>query len=134
LLGRTPHDPGNGAGGFIGSKFYLANPLAAHGLDIYDVATGQWTTGPQRPFRYCPGGPYSTYKAKLYVAGCHSDEDWDGVYPMLVFDPAAGTWTERAAPPRSDYQTLSRVTLPNGQVTLELVGGSRPGNNLQYVP
>ena len=135
LLGRTPHDPWGAAGGFIGTKFYIANALAAYGMDIYDVATGNWTTGPQRPFRFCSNTAYTTFKAKLYLSGCHAESDYSGVYPMLVYDPAVNTWTQRAAPPpRSDFGTLSRVTLTSGQVRLELVGGARPGNNLQYSP
>jgi N-acetylneuraminic acid mutarotase len=130
-LSLTPHDPWLAAGGFIGSKFYISNEFASNGTDIYDVATGLWTTGATRPTRLCAGA-YTTFKAKLYQVGCSNE---DGLIPpMLVYDPAVDAWSERATPPADGAGTLSRVTLANGQVRLELVGGSGSGSNMQYVP
>jgi N-acetylneuraminic acid mutarotase len=132
-LGMTPHDVDYGAGGFIGGKFYLVENLG-NALDVYDPATNSWSAGPSRPFRICSPA-YTASQAKLYLVGCHDDHDFSGNYPMLVFDPKAGSWTQAAAPPvNADRRwTLSRVVL-NGQARLELVGGSRPGNNHQYIP
>jgi hypothetical protein len=132
LLGRTPHDPWDAAGGFIGGKFYLVEFLGA--MDIYDVATNSWSTGTQRPFRACAGAS-ATLQARLYLVGCRDDFDESGDYPMQVFDPAAGTWSEAAAPPvpADDLWALSRVAV-NGQPRLQLVGGEVPGNNWQFVP
>ena len=99
LLGRTPHDPGYGGGGFVGGKLYLVQDLGA--TDVYDVATNSWTAGPPRPVRYCT--PTSTtFQAKLYLVGCADDSDESGVWPMLVLDPAAGIWSRpplRQLPP-----------------------------------
>jgi N-acetylneuraminic acid mutarotase len=132
LLTRTPHDPWSAGGGFIGSKFYLLTGFGD--LDVFDVTTNTWSTGPKRPIRFCQPS-YATLKAKLYLAGCHADDDASGVYPMLVFNPAAGAWSQAAAPPvvvNHDW-TLSRVVV-SGSPRLELVGGDVPGNNWQYVP
>lgn len=133
LLSRTPHKPGYGGGGFAGGKLHLVDNLGH--LDIFDPATNTWSTGPTRPFRYC--APTSAaFQAKLYLVGCHADDDWNGVYPMLVFDPKVRSWSQVAAPPVSTIGyllTLSRVVV-NGQPRLELIGGAKPGNNWQYVP
>jgi N-acetylneuraminic acid mutarotase len=52
----------------------------------------------------------------------------------IVYDPATDAWTRRAPmpSPRADI-AASQVRL-NGQARIEVVGGSVPGNNLQYVP
>ena len=54
---------------------------------------------------------------------------------MLVLDPAAGSWSQAAAPPvpAASLWTLSRVVV-NGQARLQLVGGVTPGNNWQFTP
>jgi hypothetical protein len=133
LLSRTPHNPGYGGGGFAGGKLYLVDNLGD--VDIFDPATKTWSTGPKRPFRYCAPAS-AAFQAKLYLVGCHADDDWNGVYPMLVFDPKVGSWSQVAAPPveaTGHLWTLSRVVV-NGQPRLELVGGTRPGNNWQWIP
>jgi len=129
LLSRTPHDPSYGGGGFIGGRLYLVDDLGS--TDVYDVATNTWSTGPQRPIRYCTPAS-TTLQAKLYLVGCRDDFDGTGVYPMLVLDPKAGIWSQAAAPPvaaTGHLWTLSRTV--GG---LELVGGTMPGNNWNYVP
>jgi N-acetylneuraminic acid mutarotase len=133
LLGRTPHNPGYGAGGFIDGKLYLVAELGE--VDVYDPATNSWSSGPQRPERRCTPA-YATFQAKLYLVGCRDDFDTSGVWPMLVFDPRSGSWSQAAAPPvaATGYGwTLSRV-IANGQPRLELFGGDPPNNNLQYAP
>jgi hypothetical protein len=130
----TPHAPDYGGGGLIGTKVYLVEWLGA--MDIYDLATHTWTTGPRRPFRLCEPASI-TYQAKLYLAGCHADDDNDNVYPMLVLDPASASWAQATAPPSAvdpgHWATFSRVVV-NGKTRLQLVGGESPNNNLQYSP
>jgi N-acetylneuraminic acid mutarotase len=132
LLTRTPHDPGYGAGGFIGGKLYLVEDLGA--VDIYDPATKTWSSGAQRPRRFCSPAS-TTLQAKLYLVGCHDDLDGSGNWSMLVFDPKTNSWSEAPAPPKpaNDRWALSRVVV-NGKPGLELVGGPAPGNNLQFRP
>lgn len=133
LLTLTPHNPRTGAGGFIGGRFYLVEQFGA--MDVYNVATRSWGSGPRLPYRICSPA-YTTFQARLYLVGCRGDDDTSGSYPMLVFDPKVGNWSEAAAPPWAAdgwSSTLSRVVV-NGQPRLELVGGARPGNNFQYVP
>lgn len=133
LLGRTPHDPWTGGGGFVAGKFYLVEFLGA--LDIYDLATGSWSIGPRIPFRACAPAS-TTFQAKLYLVGCRDDFDDSGVWPMLIFDPKVGSWSQTVAPPVAamGYRwTLTRV-FANGHGRLELIGGETPGNNWQYAP
>ena len=132
-LGRPPHDPGEPGGGIIGGRFYIVSDLGA--VDIYDVATGTWSSGPQRPRRYCTPAS-ATLAAKLYLVGCHDDLDASGHYPMLVFNPATNAWSEAATPPppaTGNAWTLSRI-VAGGRSGLELVGGDSPGNNWQFLP
>jgi hypothetical protein len=132
LLSRTPHNPGYGGGGFVGQKLYFVAELGS--VDVYDVLTKAWTTGPQRPIRLCSPAS-ATLQAKLYLVGCHDDLDGSGAYPMLVLDPKLGTWSQAAVPPiaaNGHLWTLTRVVV-NGQPRLELVGGAKP-NNYQFIP
>ncbi len=139
VLGRTPHSPAFAAGGFVGGRFYLVDNDGA--MDIYSVATRSWSTGPEAPFsqqppyRFCPATS-TTFQAKLYLVGCHHSDDFSGIYPMLVFDPGSGNWSEAAAPPivvSWHWWTLSRVVV-NGRPGLELIGGAHPGNHAQFMP
>ena len=133
LLGPTPHNP-TGVGGFIGGKLYVLADAPSFTefsqLDIYDPATGQWSSGPHLPFPGFCDLPATTFQAKVYLVGCPDG----GRRTTLVFDPKVGAWTEAAPPPTErGLATLSRVFV-NGQARLELVGGARPGNNLQFTP
>jgi hypothetical protein len=51
-----------------------------------------------------------------------------------VYDPTTDSWTSKAPMPiRLATITASKV-LVNGQPRIEVVGGTRPGNNLAYIP
>ncbi|MFL5515389.1 MAG: hypothetical protein ACJ8DJ_04480, partial [Gemmatimonadales bacterium] len=129
LLTSTPHDTWTAAGGLVGGKLYLFGWERA--TDVYDITTKSWSTGSALPTGGSCGQPSTSMQAKLYLIGCYDEA---GTSNALVFDPALGSWSQAAASPVSpEASTVSRVLL-NGQHRLELVGGSRPGNNLQYVP
>lgn len=133
LLTRTPHSFWSDGGGFIGGKLHLVEALGS--MHIYDLATDTWSTGPQRPVRFCSPAS-ATLQGRLYLVGCYDDFDDSGVYPMLVYDPRQGSWSEAAAPPVAAYGAawaLAR-TVVDGRPRLELIGGARPGNNWQFVP
>ena len=116
------------AGGIIGGKLYVVDDMGA--TDIYDLTTKLWTSAPQRPFRRCSGSS-TTFQAKVYLVNCANDDGSDE--SMLVFDPQTNTWTQLPAAPEGAYATLARVGV-NGFNRLELVGGTKPGNNWQYTP
>jgi Kelch motif len=126
LLSRAPGD--YRVGGFIGGKFYLVTDLGV--MDIYDVASNTWSTGPQRPERQCLQTS-STLQAKLYLIGLCDQ----GTYPTLEFDPRVGSWSEAAPAPVNtrEYQTLARVSV-NGVPGLDLIGGPESGNHWRFLP
>ncbi|MFL5495999.1 MAG: Kelch repeat-containing protein [Gemmatimonadales bacterium] len=129
LESRVPHgETWHAGGGIIGGKLYVADDYGA--LDVYDLTTKVWTTGPQRPYRACSPAS-TTFQAKLYLVNCANDDGSDEA--MLVFDPKTSTWTPLAPAPRGSFATLSRVDV-NGVNRLELVGGAKAGSNWQYVP
>jgi hypothetical protein len=130
LLTRTPHDPTNGGGGFIGGKLYLISEAGGQATDVYTVATNSWSTGPQRPGSTCLPS-YATANAKLYVT-CPAS---GGGTALDVLDPGTG-WSSAGPIPHDaggPAYTMSRV-VRGGRTVLELVGGSYPTNNLQYAP
>jgi hypothetical protein len=53
---------------------------------------------------------------------------------VLRFDPASNTWTSLALLPEKRWGFSGGRVVVNGKARFELVGGVRPGNNLQYLP
>jgi N-acetylneuraminic acid mutarotase len=136
-LTAPPGFHGWAMGGVIGGKFYVTGQ-DENGAQLvaYDPATNQWTrrTPLNRP-RWLGAG--AAVGAKLYVIGGMTELD-DGSNPIVrtvsVYDPATDSWTNKAPLPNPRLNlTASRVRV-NGQARIELVGGPRPGNNLQYTP
>ena len=75
---------------------------------------------------------------KLYVVGAsvryHADETSDTVRTTRVYDPASNAWSTKAPIPSPLLGVVARRVFLQGQALIEVVGGSRPGNNLQYAP
>jgi hypothetical protein len=126
--------------GVIGGKFYLVESISGN-LDILDLATGAWSTGPARPHRACDMAS-TAMQAKLYLFGFCDDfpTDPENRARGLVFDPEANSWSELApAPISSDANqggldaALARVVV-NGLTRLSLVQGLRPNNHYQFTP
>jgi hypothetical protein len=137
-LGPTPHSPAFGAGGFVSGKLYLVD--LDGNVDIYNVATANWSAGPKAPYQqqnitFCPAAS-AILKAKLYLVGCHDSFDFSTFHPMQVLDPGLGTWKLGPVPPIPAYWhwwSLTRVVL-DGKPALELVGGADPDNHAQFRP
>lgn len=117
------------AGGVLNKKFYITD---GSNLEAYDPATNTWTLKAPVPARRREPAATSVNN-KLYIVG--------GVWPDLtltgrvdVYDPVTNTWTKKAPSPRIEYGLSAGRVLVNGQARLELVGGARPGNDLQYTP
>lgn len=51
-----------------------------------------------------------------------------------MYDPATNIWTKKASIPRIQPGLSGGRVVVNGQARLEVIGGARPSNNLQYVP
>jgi Kelch motif len=119
-----------GGGGVINGKLYLI----AQATKVYDPATNQWTTlGP------LPGdlhGSSVVVQAKLYIFGADTrtgGEHWG----IFIYDPASNSWKTKplltTLQDSYNIHAASKVFL-NGEPRVEVIGGSPPGNNIQYVP
>jgi hypothetical protein len=51
-----------------------------------------------------------------------------------VYDPFADAWTSKAPLPSAHPAIAGGRVVLNKQPRIEVVGGSPPGNNLQYIP
>lgn len=134
-LARPPTYIGYPVGGTIGKKLYVG-----HGgskiLDVYDPVTNTWT---QRTTTVAVrgGAAYATLGAKLYMLGGfrrNADGTFTEVRATTVYDPATNLWTNKAAMPTPRSWVSAGRVVVNGRAGIELVGGKRPGNNLQYLP
>ena len=105
-------------------------------LMVYDPATNHWTTRARMPkVRWDAAG--ATAAGRLHIIGGYGEQP-DGrtaVYRThFVYDPATDTWTTRAPLPTARTRISASRVVVAGKPRIEVVGGSRPGNNLQYIP
>jgi N-acetylneuraminic acid mutarotase len=125
----------DGVAGVIGGRFYVAGGSggvnAQTRVDVYDPVTNLWSTrAPMPRFRVKAAG--ATLKAKLHVIG---GIDPDGITGKTsVYDPATDTWSARAPMPTARFAIAASRVVLNGEPRIEAVGGTRPGNNVQYIP
>jgi N-acetylneuraminic acid mutarotase len=132
---RSPY-----AGGVIGGKFYVMGGSAssyASWLRVYDPATNQWT--PKNALGLTrPGAATAVLESKLYVMGGQrynaARKVWETLDKTIVYDPITNAWTWRASLPSPRAGIAGSTVIRNGQARIEVVGGSLPGNNLQYIP
>ena len=129
----------NGMAGVIGGKFYVTGggTVDSRHLDVYDPATNTWTTKAPIPrIRFNAAGV--ALGGKLYLIGGKQVSADGSTYTATrnnsVYDPGTNSWTFKAPLPsaKADLEG-SRVEL-NGKPRIEVVGGPRPGTNLQYIP
>jgi N-acetylneuraminic acid mutarotase len=123
-----------GMGAVINGKFYVTGTTAQ--LDVYDPATNQWSTRAPMPRpRWKAAGVH--LGGRLWVIG-GNQRNPDGTVTTVrttsVYDPGTNTWSTRAPLPTPGYDLAASRVVFNGQPRIELVGGARPGNNLQYIP
>jgi N-acetylneuraminic acid mutarotase len=52
----------------------------------------------------------------------------------IAYDPTSNTWITKAPMPTARVGVAASRVFVNGQARIEVVGGIRPGNNLQYIP
>ena len=126
-----------GAAGVIGGKLYVAGGRHTNALDIYDPATNTWTTGASMGSNRAFAAS-ATVAAKLYII---SGERYDAagsvstsVTTTSQYDPATNTWKNLAQAPRGGPGLAADRVVASREVRIDLVGGERPGNNVQYVP
>jgi N-acetylneuraminic acid mutarotase len=127
----------DGVAGTIGKKLYVVGGDfgRTRELDVYDPATNTWTQrASMGSGRWGAAG--TAFEAKLYVIGGvrrNADGSFEDVTNTNVYDPITNTWRQRAPMPSPRAGSAARVVV-NGQPRIGVVGGLRPGNNLQYIP
>ena len=119
-------------GSVLGEQLYVTN---GDDVEAYDPVTNRWTlkssTGQSRG-----GGTAIAQGAKLFLIG-----GWQvtptGVRPVRtvkVYHPTTDTWTDAAQLPTARYGIASARVFLDGRPRIQVVGGSLPGDNLQYIP
>ncbi len=77
------------------------------------------------------------HAGKLYLIGgtrFNADGTREVLWASIAYDPATDRWTNYAPMPTARTGIGGSLVTLNGQQRIEVIGGSRPGNNLQYVP
>jgi N-acetylneuraminic acid mutarotase len=126
-----------GVAGALGGKLYFVGGRHTNTLDIYDPATKQWTSGaPMGSNR--AGAASATVAGKLYViAGYRWDDAGTQATRVATtsrYDPSTNMWTNMKVAPRGGPGLVSDRVVVSGQPRIQVVGGERPGNNMQYIP
>jgi N-acetylneuraminic acid mutarotase len=122
-----------GGSAVIGGKFYVAGGDNNGLVEVYDPGTNQWSSGramptPRRRFAS------AAVAGKLYAIGGLRSSDFAPVAATSVYDPATDSWKNLAPAPRGGSGLAAGRVFVNGKPRIELIGGPRPGNNLQYIP
>jgi hypothetical protein len=120
-------------GGVIAQKFYA---VGAH-VEVYDPATNRWTSKADPTLELPFGAAASVMLSRIYIVGgvgFGEAGNWTGLRAARMYDPAADTWTRLAPMPSGRYGVAASKIFVNGLPRLDVVGGPRPGNNLQYIP
>ena len=131
-----------GVAGTIAGKFYVVGGSTprtdSRKLEVYDPTTNSWSSKAPLPRpRY--GATGTAVDGKLYVIGgfeVKADGTTTEVTTTNVYTPATNTWTTKLSIPsaRSVGGVAAARVAVNGQSSLEIVGGARPGNNIAYIP
>jgi N-acetylneuraminic acid mutarotase len=138
---RLPNPPGGsahlfGGSAVIGGRFYVVGGWGSQAVEVYDPATGQWTTRAAMGSRR-DGVASAAVGGKMYViAGFRRAESGypTPVATTSVYDPTSNTWTNLTPAPRSGPGLAAGRVVVNGEARVALVGGARPGNNFQFLP
>jgi len=115
------------AGGFHEDPGF-ANQTALSSSEIYDPATGTWTTTPgaMTVQRNQAAGTLLPSGKVLMVGGL--DTNRNNQLSADLFDPATGTWTPTAGAPAQAHTAGTVTRLADGRALA--VGGDFPGNAL----
>jgi hypothetical protein len=124
----------SGVGGVIRNKLYVAGTSSfgdGANLEVYDPVTNQWTTQGRMPGNR-DGGASAVMGDRLHVIGGIIDGSETRTH--IVYDPAKNVWITKAPLPSSAHaRAVAAKVFLNGLPRIEFVGGSRPGNNWQYI-
>jgi hypothetical protein len=117
----------------VGSRFYLLGGRGINPVDIFDPATGEWTTGASSPVEMHHFQAV-VFDDKIYVVGAMT-----GQYPkepplsnVYVYDPAADTWSVGARIPEGRRRGGAGAVLHDGEIYV--VAGITNGHYDGHVP
>ena len=116
-------------GSVLGEKLYVTDGQT---VEVYDPGTNQWTAKASGG-QYRGDGAATAQGALLYLIGGH-DKAWQPLRTVKVYHPTTNTWTTAAPLPTARYGIAAARVFLDGRPRIEVVGGSLPGNNLQYIP
>jgi len=133
------------AGGVIEGKFYVVggvrDPYSGQltmRTEVYDPATNRWTPKAPPPEGLGSLGASTVLEGELYVIGGRLVHPPDGPIDTLrtvrAYNPGTNAWTTKAPLPNPGWRFAATKVFLDGEARIEIVGGSRPGNNVQYVP
>jgi N-acetylneuraminic acid mutarotase len=127
-------------GGVIDGKLYLTASSYYTGdarFSVYDPATNRWTTKPILGAARA-GAATAVLSGKLYMmGGSRWNAARDGIDTLdltSVFNPITNIWSQRARLPSPRAGVAGTTVRLNGNPRIEVIGGTAPGNNLQYIP
>jgi N-acetylneuraminic acid mutarotase len=134
VLPRPSGDWYYAVGGVIDQKFYATGYYGQ--LQVYDPITNHWTTKAPMPNPYIRLGTGTVLRGKLFVMGGErlSDPGTILVGRTIAYDPVTNSWITKARLPTARKGISASKVFVNGQPRIDVVGGIRPGNNIQYVP
>jgi N-acetylneuraminic acid mutarotase len=120
-------------GGVIDGKFYATGFDGQ--LEVYDPATNHWTTKTPLPNPHVRLSTGAVAQGRLFVIGGQRlTETETPLRRTIAYDPTSNTWITKAPMPTARVGVAASRVFVNGQARIEVVGGIRPGNNLQYIP
>jgi N-acetylneuraminic acid mutarotase len=130
-----------GVGGVIGGKLYVMGYTGRYVgeglLAMYDPATNRWI---QKRGLGLPrwGSAGVVHAGKLYVIGGNrpnpDGDTFETLRANIAYDPTTDRWTNYAPMPTARTGIGGSLVTLSGKPRIEVIGGSRPGNNLQYTP
>lgn len=117
----------------VGGKLYAFGGRQVKPVEVFDPATNSWTTLGAPPWEINHFQPV-LYNGKVYVLGalecCYPAET---VHPnVLIYDPAADTWTTGPAIPANRLRGSAGAVLHNNKIYM--IGGNTQGHDGGSVP
>lgn len=116
----------------VGSRFYLLGGRGNRNVEIFDPATGRWTSGSPPPFEihHFQG---VEYEGRIYLVGAMT-----GRYPteppiqtVMIYDPPTDRWSEGPAIPADRRRGGSGVVVYDG--VIYVIAGIQNGHTDGHV-